>query len=198
MFDPTKPWPEPAPAKPFNPLDNLPQLQGQPPVRRIIDTIVLHCSATPTGRHVTVYDVDTWHAARGFRRQPVDVAQHNPNLRSIGYHYLVDILGQLHTGRAEAEIGAHTAGTNARSLGVCMVGTSRYNGQQWRTLAVLVAALRQRYPNARVVGHRDCSPDRDGDGVVQPSEWLKTCPGFEVAQWLQGGMRSLPNHLVPD
>lgn len=195
MFDPTKPAPPPPG---FDPLDNLPQLQGQPPVRRTIESIIVHCSATPTGRHVTVYDIDTWHAARGFRRQPVDVAQHNPNLRSIGYHYVVDILGQLHSGRAEAEVGAHVTGSNARSLGVCMVGTSRFNGQQWRTLAVLVAALKQRYPRATVKGHRDCSPDLNGDGQVQPQEWLKTCPGFDVDRWLQGGMRALPDHLVPD
>lgn len=38
-------------------------------------------------------------------------------------------------------------------------------------------------------GHRDLSPDIDGDGVVERHEWLKTCPGFDVAAWLASGMR---------
>jgi N-acetylmuramoyl-L-alanine amidase len=173
-------------------------VHNQPLAQRMVDTLVLHCAATPTGRHVSVYELDTWHAARGFKRQPAAMAAFNPGLGHMGYHYLVDLLGEVHTGRAEAEIGAHVSGSNARSLGVCMVGTSRFNRLQWQALATLVAALRQRYPNARVVGHRDLSPDANGDGVVQPQEWLKTCPGFDVTRWLQGGMRPLPEHLVAD
>lgn len=185
-------------SKTASPISNLNAFNGQPKVQRAISRIVLHCSATPTGRHVTVHDIDTWHAQRGFKRQPAARAAFNSALYSIGYHYLVDLRGDVFSGRAEAEVGAHVNGSNANSLGVCMVGTSRYAGQQWRALAVLVAALRQRYPQAQVVGHRDLSPDSNGDGVIQPQEWLKTCPGFDVARWLQGGMKALPEHLVMD
>jgi N-acetyl-anhydromuramyl-L-alanine amidase AmpD len=179
-------------------LAKLPQVADQPRAQRVVSLIVLHCAATPNGRHVTVYDVDTWHAARGFARRAAAVERFNPNLRHIGYHYLVDLLGQVYTGRAETEIGAHVSGSNANSLAVCMVGTSRFNRQQWAALAQLVAALRQRYPGARVVGHRDLSPDLNGDGIVQPQEWLKTCPGFDVSRWVRAGMTALPEHLVAD
>lgn len=33
----------------------------------------------------------------------------------------------------------------------------------------------------RVVGHRDLSPDVNGNGVVEPEEWVKVCPCFDVA-----------------
>ena len=45
----------------------------------------------------------------------------------------------------------------------------------------LLARLHNRYPKARVCGHRDLSPDRDGNGVITPGEWIKACPCFDVA-----------------
>ena len=35
---------------------------------RNIDTILIHCSATPAGKDFTVADIDGWHRARGFDR----------------------------------------------------------------------------------------------------------------------------------
>jgi len=52
------------------------------------------------------------------------------------------------------------------------------------TLAVLLASLRRAYPRAEVVGHRDLSPDLNGDGVITSEEWLKYCPCFDVREWL--------------
>ncbi len=50
-------------------------------------------------------------------------------------------------------------------------------------------SLLAKYPGVPVVGHRDLSPDLNGDGTVEPSEWTKTCPGFTVADWLAAGMK---------
>jgi hypothetical protein len=36
------------------------------------------------------------------------------------------------------------------------------------------------YPEAKVAGHRDLSPDLDNNGEVEPMEWTKQCPCFEV------------------
>ena len=33
----------------------------------------------------------------------------------------------------------------------------------------------------KIVGHRDLSCDADGDGIVERHEWVKQCPGFDVA-----------------
>ena len=37
------------------------------------------------------------------------------------------------------------------------------------------------------MGHRDLSPDTDGDGHVEPEEWLKFCPCFD-ALWDYGDL----------
>ena len=55
--------------------------------------------------------------------------------------------------------------------------------------------LKERYPQARICGHRDLSPDINGDGTIEPNEWLKTCPGFTVADWLAGDMAPLAGHI---
>lgn len=146
---------------------------------RPIDLIVIHCSATPEGREVSVADIDRMHKQRGFRK--------------IGYHYFIRLDGTLDIGRPVAEVGAHVAGKNARSIGICYAGGLARDAKtpkdtrtppQLRTLAKLVADLMHRFPGARVCGHRDLSPDLDGDGVIERHEWLKACPCFDVASWM--------------
>jgi len=129
---------------------------------RKIDKIIVHCTATPAGREVTVADVKAWHKARGFR--------------TIGYHYLVYLDGTVHAGRRESEVGAHCLGQNARSIGVCYVGgLDAATGEprdtrtpaQRRALRELVGSLRRRYPSATVHGHREFA--------------AKACPCFDIA-----------------
>jgi hypothetical protein len=36
------------------------------------------------------------------------------------------------------------------------------------------------YPIVDVLGHRDASPDKNGDGVITKNEWVKSCPCFSV------------------
>lgn len=151
---------------------------------RPINTIVIHCSATPNGRWTTALDIDRWHDDRGFERSNQWREKWNPDLKSIGYHFVIYTNGAIATGRHLDEIGAHAGGFNKRSIGICMIGTSAYTMEQWRELDTLVAKLRTRYPAARILGHRDLSPDLDGDGIIEPHEWLKTCPGFDVGKWL--------------
>jgi N-acetylmuramoyl-L-alanine amidase len=40
-------------------------------------------------------------------------------------------------------------------------------------------------PKENVKGHRDWSPDLDGDGVIEKHEWLKDCPCFEVSEFME-------------
>ena len=47
-------------------------------------------------------------------------------------------------------------------------------------LKLLVHQLLETYPGSRVCGHRDLSPDRNGNGEIEPEEWIKACPCFEV------------------
>ena len=117
---------------------------------RKINQIIVHCSATPEGKDFTVQQIDAWHRQRGFR--------------CIGYHYVIYRDGSVHRGRPEDRVGAHCTGHNAHSIGVCYIGGLAPDGHtpadtrtpaQRRALALLIRQLRTRYPQARVVGHRD-------------------------------------------
>lgn len=127
---------------------------------REIDKIIIHCSATPEGRDVTVEEIDRWHKERGFT--------------AIGYHYVITLDGQVHKGRAEEIKGAHCQGHNSKSIGVCYVGgcDKNMNPKDTRTFEQIVGMnwlidlLKKRYPNATVHGHNEFSS--------------KSCPCFDV------------------
>ncbi|MDP2398862.1 MAG: N-acetylmuramoyl-L-alanine amidase [Burkholderiales bacterium] len=153
---------------------------------RPITHIVVHCSASPNGRAVSAQEIDAWHRQRGFRRR-APVGQ--PHLPHIGYHYVIDVDGTVTEGRSLGEIGAHVAGSNARSIGICLIGINRYTPAQWQALQQLHEDLARDYPAAQWLGHRDFSPDQNGDGVIEPWEFIKTCPGFNVAEWIAAGHR---------
>lgn len=190
---------------------------------RQVTTIVVHCAATPSGRVIggrprgqagwrsPSAHIDEWHRARGFRRAAAWVARHNPLLKHIGYHYVIDVDGQLWLGRHLAEAGAHAVGHNARSVGICLVGgmepEAAYTAEQWATLAELVQRLAQHFgiplqrPSVKeggVCGHRDVGGDVGPDiaATSKPSRPLKTCPGFSVGQWLDSGMKAPARHLI--
>ena len=128
---------------------------------RRIDKIIIHCAATPEGRNVTVAEIDDWHKKRGFR--------------CIGYHYVIYLDGSVHIGRSEAQVGAHAAGFNAHSIGVCYIGGVAKDGKtpkdtrtvaQKASLKNLIQELKNKYPNATIHGHNEFA--------------AKACPSFNV------------------
>lgn len=128
---------------------------------RNINLIIVHCAATPAGRHVTVGDIDAWHRRRGFA--------------GIGYHYVVYLDGSVHAGRPLERMGAHCSGYNAASVGVCYVGgveadcvtpADTRTPAQRAALERLLRRLLARFPGARIAGHRDFA--------------AKACPSFDA------------------
>jgi len=75
---------------------------------RKINKIIIHCSATPVGREVSVSTIRKWHLQRGFS--------------DIGYHYVIHLDGKISVGRDINRIGAHCSGQNTGSIGICYVG----------------------------------------------------------------------------
>ena len=175
---------------------------------RLLNKIIIHCSASANGDSLLrgslkdgnlvtpVQAIDAMHKARGFKRDVIFRKRQNPSLTSIGYHFVIYTNGTIVTGRHLDEIGAHVQGSNANSLGICMIGTDAFSQAQWAALASLIKSLATLYPNAKVSGHRDNSPDLNGDGQVTRNEWLKICPGFDVAAWLKADMQPLPINIV--
>ena len=146
-----------------------------------IDAIVIHCSATREWQDVRAADIDKQHKERGFK--------------CIGYNYVIDLDGTVEVGRPLTMDGAHcnTAGLsgkayNKHSIGICYIGGMDKNGKpkdtrtpaQKLALTKLVHKLVWEYPIAEVIGHRDASPDKNGDGKITSNEWIKACPCFDV------------------
>jgi N-acetylmuramoyl-L-alanine amidase len=145
-----------------------------------ITDIVLHCTATREGQDFDAAIIKKWHLKRGWS--------------DIGYHFVIQLDGTTEIGRPEHIPGAHVAGFNTGSIGVVYVGGLDVQGRpkdtrtpaQLRAMTNLVTALTGAYPKAKVKGHRDFSPDLDGDGVIEQHEWIKQCPCFDAASWWEG------------
>ncbi len=141
---------------------------------RKINLIVIHCSATREDRDFTEHDLDICHRRRGFK--------------GPGYHFYIRKNGKIITTRELERVGAHARGYNAHSIGICYEGGLDKYGRakdtrtswQIHSLRVLILTLLRDYPGSRVCGHRDLSPDRNGNGEIEPEEWVKECPCFEV------------------
>ena len=125
---------------------------------------MLHYTATPSDREVTVKEIDQWHRARGFNE--------------IGYHYVVYLDGTVHKGRDEAKVGAHVQGKNADSIGVCYVGglkagqkggSNTMSEAQEQGVIKLLKELKGKHPLAEICGHNDLAATQ--------------CPGFNVKKW---------------
>ena len=117
---------------------------------RIINEIIIHCSATPEGKDYTVEQIRQWHKQRGFS--------------DIGYHYVIYRDGSIHSGRPIERIGAQCLKHNAHSIGVCYIGGVAKDGKtpkdtrtdaQKESLIKLIKELKAKYPKATVHGHRE-------------------------------------------
>lgn len=141
-----------------------------------VEYIVVHCSATPEGLDLNANDINRMHRARNFSM--------------IGYHKVVKLNGAVEDGRPMDRQGAHVRGYNHKSVGICYIGglDASRKAKDTRTdfqvvaMANEIVSLKKKFPNAKVVGHRDLSPDLDGDGVVEPHEWMKQCPCFDASE----------------
>lgn len=164
---------------------------------REINRLVIHCSATPNGRHHTARDVDAWHRANKWFRDPEAARKcGNPELTSIGYTRVIYTDGTRVQGRCFQEVPVSVRGWNADAIAICMFGTNKFSRAQWQALALETRFFISELGLKDVCGHRDLSPDKDGDGIIEPHEWLKDCPGFSVEEWLLGGMIPLKGHIL--
>lgn len=144
-------------------------------MKRPVNQIVIHCSATREDKDYTFEDCIRDHKARGFI--------------TCGYHFFIRKDGPVHIGRPLDQVGAHAGkGHNLTSVGICYEGGLDKNSKAKDTRtakqkeAILICIVEViLYGNiTSIVGHRDLSPDLDGDGIVEPHEWIKQCPCFNA------------------
>ena len=128
---------------------------------RKINKIIIHCTATPEGRNVSVDTIRKWHV------------QGN-GWQDVGYHFVIALDGEVEEGRPLEKTGAHTKGSNWDSIGIAYVGgmnkemdasKDTRTEEQKESLIDLICELKDSY-GGTVYGHRDFS-DKD-------------CPSFDA------------------
>lgn len=173
---------------------------------RAIQLLVIHCTASANGDSLyrteagqsipPIQIIDRWHRERGFLRKPEARARLNPDLTSVGYHWLIHGNGDRATGRAADEIGAHAAGYNQNSIGIALVGTDAYTPAQWATLAEVVQILAAQYRiPLRPVDTRSPAGLVGVCGHNEIPDVKKACPGFSVRDWINRGLAPLARHV---
>lgn len=140
---------------------------------RKITRVFIHCSDSPFG---DADAIEEWHRSR---------FSQSPSGKHIGYHYVVlngrrkkadeysaSDDGLVENGRPLDEPGAHVAGSNFDSIGVCLIGKDGlYTVAQLRAAAHLVRTL--------IEGHRLSWSAIYGHYQAQTADG-KTCPDFNI------------------
>jgi N-acetylmuramoyl-L-alanine amidase len=150
---------------------------------RKIDQIFIHCSAG----HSDLEGVKRWwHGAK----------PNGMGWKTGGYHKWVDYDGLITDVYPLATVTNGVRDRNSNSVHICYRG-----GVQKKNVRVaedtrtemqkvgLLEAIREvleelkRYQDItkiKILGHRDASPDKNGNGVIDPWERIKDCPSFEA------------------
>lgn len=151
---------------------------------RAIDTIYIHCSAGHT-------DLD---AVKRFWHRPK--SEGGRGWKTGGYHKWVDYDGKITDIYPLSRITNGVHGWNANSVHIAYRGgvepedvtrakDTRTTDQKAGILTAIYQVLKElkaEQPGVKVAikGHRDASPDLNGDGVIDSWERIKECPSFDA------------------
>tara|TARA_Y100001937_G_scaffold17204_1_gene23744 strand:- start:418 stop:834 length:417 start_codon:yes stop_codon:yes gene_type:complete len=135
--------------------------------RKSTESIVIHCSATKSSMDIGLVEIRKWHVE-------------DNGWRDVGYHYIIRRNGEVELGRRHDDTGAHAAGYNHKTIGVCMVGgmaddnsaENNFTDKQWTSVSDLIKQIKVNYPDVNVIGHNEISS--------------KECPSFDVQKWYYG------------
>jgi N-acetylmuramoyl-L-alanine amidase len=150
---------------------------------RQINYIVFHCTAGPQTQ--SVEDIKAYWKSKGWK---------NP-----GYHIMIDAAGTIHRLQPIDKISNGVAGYNKNAVHCSYIGGIDQHGravdnrtaEQLQSMEQVLNEWHALLPNAVICGHRDFSPDKNRNGKIEPGEWIKSCPSFEVKDWLaQIGFKS--------
>lgn len=146
-----------------------------------ITNVIIHCSDSEFG---TAAEIRRWHLQNGWSDIGYNFVILNglivPETKNQRKLYMACMDGMIEVGRkvdgdnilVGKEVGAHTLGYNAKSLGVCLIGVKDFTQKQFYSLAVLCREIEMiwKVPASMFLGHYDVAH--------------KTCPNFNVQQFM--------------
>lgn len=144
--------------------------------------LVIHCTATAEGREVSSSEIRRWHTD--------PVSKGGRGWKQVGYTDLIHLDGRVERmvqNNEDAEVDPWEVtngakGYNSVSRHIVYAGGLAKDGKtakdtrtaaQRKALTQYVRTFHERFPQIRIVGHRDLP------GVA------KACPSFDVAAWLK-------------
>ena len=134
---------------------------------RNIKYIVVHCTATPPTATVDAIK-KYWKEVKGWGDTP-------------GYHYLIHRDGEIEKLLDESKVSYGAYGHNQECVHLSYIGGIDKDGkpfdnrtaQQKHSMFDKLVELAEKYPKAKIQGHRDF-----------PAV-AKACPSFDVREWLR-------------
>lgn len=126
------------------------------------------------------------HCTAGSQRQTIDDLKEEfrrKGWQHPGYHYVIDINGGVHQLLAIEEVSNGVQGYNSTAINIAYIGgidglskpiDNRTDAQK-DAMVLLLHKLKQRFPDAQIMGHRDIwgSDSR---------KWKKMCPCFNAME----------------
>lgn len=109
--------------------------------------------------------------------------------KNPGYHWVVKPDGNIISMLDESKVANGVKNYNSTAIHVSWIGGIDKNHpkgidnrtpEQKAALFDLLTKLKQKYPNAEILGHRDISDDKNGNGIIDPWERIKECPCFDA------------------
>lgn len=139
-----------------------------------IAAIIASTNNANSGNMLTAPPREVWLGA--------SVTTHHIDL-DLGVALMIDT---IFIGSTNAASGATITVSRGTGMGAGLTGgrpTDTRTDAQAAALAAVLKEWRQRFPDAKIRGHRDLSPDLNRDGRITSNEWLKDCPCFDVRDW---------------
>lgn len=140
---------------------------------RNIRYLVVHCTASPQTQKVEDI-LHYWKVSLGWK--------------SPGYHVIVRPDGTAVELLPIEQVSNGVKGFNASSIHISYIGgvtgamkaVDNRTPAQKATIRKYLKKWRAMFPKAKIQGHRDFSPDKNGNGRIDAWERIKECPSFDA------------------
>lgn len=148
-----------------------------PPNMRAIKYGVSHCTASPQNQTIQTI-LNHW--------------EFNNKWQNVGYHFIIEQDGKITELANIGKVTNGVAGYNSNSIHFTYIGGIDSKGNpidnrtenQKSSQLLIIKRLKELFPNIIFLGHRDFSTDKNGNGIIDKWEWIKSCPSYDFREWL--------------